>query len=118
MDRKALLFFGGGIAAAGAAALAYLLRTPAEDETPLCKTPPPGPQPPVPPGWRMYSGSVSSLASQKARQMLSMPMGSSDSFLDEDGEVLGVLVMWHCHDPSEGVTPVGWHKGATLFRIG
>jgi len=45
-------------------------------------------------------------------------MGSVTTFLDDDGTELGIMVMWHCHDPSEGVRPVGWHKGATLFRIG
>lgn len=117
MERKALLFFGGGIAAAAAAALAYLLRAPAEDETPICKQAPPSPQPGVPGGWRLYSGPVSATASAMARQALGLPMGSTETFVDDDGETLGVVVMWHCHDPAEGVRPVGWHKGATLFRI-
>ncbi len=117
MDRRALLFFGGGIAAAGAAALAYLLRAPIEDETPVCKTQPPSPQPAVPGGWTLYSGPVSGTASARARAALGLPTGATDTFLDEDGAMLGVVVMWHCHDPSEGVKPVGWHKGATLFRI-
>ncbi len=45
-------------------------------------------------------------------------MGASTSFLDSDGAEVGILLMWHCHNPSEGVRPVGWHKGATLFRVG
>jgi hypothetical protein len=118
MERRALLFLGGGVAAAGAALLAILLRRPIEPETPVCETPPPGPQPGVPPGWRLYSGPVSATATARARAALSMPFGGSDVFQDDDGSSLGVLVMWHCHDPSEGMTPVGWHKGATLFRIG
>lgn len=66
----------------------------------------------------MYSGAVSGTAGARARAALSLPMGSTDTFVDDDGSVLGIVLMWHCHDPSEGVTPVGWHKGATLFRIG
>lgn len=117
MERKALLFLGGGIAAAGAAALAFLLRAPIEPETPVCETPPPTPQPGVPGGWRLYSGPVSATASARARAALGLSMGSTDTFVDDDGAMLGIVVMWHCHDPSEGVRPVGWHKGATLFRI-
>jgi len=117
MDRKALLYLGGGIAAAGAVALALLFRAPIEPDVPICKTPPPRPQPPIPGGWRMYSGPVSGLAAGRARAALSLPMGAGETFEDEDGSLLGVLVMWHCHDPSEGVSPVGWHKGVTLFRV-
>jgi len=118
VTKRTLLLAGGALAAVGgAAALAMLLSKPAAPELPVCKTFPPSPQPGIPAGWQLFSGFVSATASARAREALSLPMGSQDSFTDDDGSLLGILLMWHCHDPSEGVTPVGWHKGATLFRI-
>lgn len=115
---KTELLAGIGLLGFGVVALYLLTRPAPEDDVPICKTSPPAPQPSIPAGWRMYSGGVSGTASTEARASLSSPMGTAHTFEDDDGELLGVLVMWHCHDPSEGVTPVGWHKGATLFRVG
>lgn len=124
MERHHLLALGGGIALLGGVVLAKLLRAPAEDgggggtDNPCESTSPPGPQPPVPAGWSLYRGPVSSTATSQASAALALPMGSTATFVDDDGSSLGLLVMWHCHDPSSGMKPVGWHKGATLFRIG
>jgi hypothetical protein len=65
----------------------------------------------------MYSGGVSQDATAAARAALALPIGSSQTFTDSDGSTLGLLLMWHCHEPDSGMTPVGWHKGATLFRV-
>jgi len=116
VDRKKLLL-GAGVTGAGVVGLLHLLTRKTENAVPICEQPPPSPQPGVPAGWSIYRGSVSSDASAAARAALSLPRGSTTTFVDSDGSMLGIVVMWHCHDPSEGVTPVGWHKGATLFRI-
>ena len=118
MTRQTLLALGGVAVIGGAGALYLLFRAPPEPAVPVCKTLPPSPQPTVPGGWRVFSGVVSATATDNARAALALPMGSQTTFLDDDGSLLGIVVMWHCHDPSEGVKPVGWHKGATLFRIG
>lgn len=81
----------------------------------LCITPP-GPQPKAPAGWRRFRGRASSRAVSAAREALSLPLGAFTTFLDEDGVERAVLLEYHCHEPSEGVRPVGWHKGATLFE--
>lgn len=82
----------------------------------VCKEAPPTPQPPVPAGWRQYSGSVSSTATTAAVHALSLPWGTWSTFVDDDGAELGILRMWHCHEPDSGMHPVGWHQGATLYR--
>jgi hypothetical protein len=115
---KTELLAGIGLVALGVVGL-YVLSRPAPDEDlPICTTAPPAPQPAVPGGWSMYTGAVSGTAGAEARASLSSPIGTAHTFEDDDGALLGILLMWHCHDPSEGVTPVGWHKGATLFRVG
>jgi hypothetical protein len=114
---KRQILVGVGVAALGLVALYVFTRPPAEEAVPVCKTLPPAPQPGIPGGWIMYTGQVSQTASAEARASLSEPIGSAHTFQDDDGATLGILLMWHCHDPSEGVTPVGWHKGATLFRV-
>lgn len=82
----------------------------------VCGTPPPSPQPRPPAGWVPYRGRVSPTATAQAVAGLKRPLGTWSTFTDESGEEVGVLQQWHCHEPSEGVRPVGWHKGSTLFR--
>ncbi len=82
----------------------------------ICGTPPPSPQPQPPPGWVRYRGAVSQTATAQAISGLKNPLGTWSTFLDENGEEIGVLQQWHCHEPEEGMRPIGWHKGSTLFR--
>lgn len=89
--------------------------SPASSGGRLCITPP-GPQPKAPAGWRRFRGRASSRAVSAAREALAHPLGAFTTFQDEDGVERAVLLEYHCHEPSEGVRPVGWHKGATLFE--
>ena len=113
---------GGALVAAGAAGLAWLAFRRPEEEVPvelpagICKTAAPSAQPSPPPGWRQYSDSVSSVATSAAVHALSLPLGTWTTFTDEDGGLLGILRMWHCHEPDSGMHPVGWHQGSTLYR--
>jgi hypothetical protein len=112
MNRAGVALIAGGVAV-----LAVAIRGRPDPAGPLC-TSPPGAYPALPAGWQPYRGRVTPTAAAEARASLSMPMGASRTFVDEDGQLVGVLLTWHCHEPEEGVTPVGWHKGATLYRIG
>ena len=89
---------------------------PAQAPGKLCTPPTPSPQPQPPLGWVPYRGSVSPTAVAAARAGLRNPLGTWTTFDDENGQELGVLQQWHCHEVAEGVRPVGWHKGSTLFR--
>jgi hypothetical protein len=82
----------------------------------LCTPPTPTAQPQPPLGWVPYRGAVSQTAIAQARAGLRNPLGTWATFTDDNGQELGVLQQWHCHEPEEGVRPVGWHKGSTLFR--
>lgn len=77
---------------------------------------PPSAQPAPPPGWSRFRGNASALARAAASDALSHPFGTFHPFRDADGATRGVLLEWHYHDPAEGVRPVGWHKGATLYE--
>lgn len=112
MNRTGVALIAGGVVT-----LAFALRGRPGPEGPLCASPP-GAYPALPAGWQQYRGAVSPTAAAEARSSLSLPMGATRTFVDEDGQVVGILVTWHCHEPEEGVTPIGWHKGATLYRIG
>jgi len=122
MARSPLMLAGGALVAAGAAGLAWLAFRRPEEEVPvelpagICKTAAPSAQPSPPPGWRQYSDSVSSVATSAAVHALSLPLGTWTTFTDEDGGLLGILRMWHCHEPDSGMHPVGWHQGSTLYR--
>jgi hypothetical protein len=81
-----------------------------------CSGAPPSRQPSAPEGFRPFRGAVDRVAQDAARQALSQPLGAFSTFRDEQGRELGVLVSWHCHEPEEGLRPIGWHKGANLFE--
>jgi hypothetical protein len=91
-------------------------RASAQGTTGLCRSNPPGAQPVAPAGWALYRGDVSMTARSQARQALAQPLGTWLTFQDDGGETVGILLQYHCHEPEENVRPVGWHKGATLFR--
>lgn len=106
-------------AAAGLVAIASAKKasaqTPAEPAIRPCDGPAPGAFPAMPAGFKAHSGPVTQTARAAARAALSGAFGSFSTFTDEDGATRGVLLTWHCHNPEEGVKPVGWHKGATLL---
>lgn len=79
----------------------------------LCDSPPPSPQPKVPAGFSVFRGTVDDIAQGVANNMLGNPIGDSQTFTDGEGRTLLALSLWHCKN--EG-TPLGWHKGVTLFQ--
>jgi hypothetical protein len=98
--------------ALGAALLASRRRS--EEQSGLCGGSPPSAQPKVPAGFRIARTRATKTAIAEAKAALKLPLGSFTTFQDEDGVTRGILLSWHCHEPEEGVTPVGWHKGSTL----
>jgi len=119
MTREGLLLLGAVFVGGGVAGLILLRRsddTPDEVEEGVCKESPPSAQPSPPPGWRQYAGAVSRTATTAAVHALSLPWGTWTTFADDSGEELGILRMWHCHEPDSGMHPIGWHQGSTLYR--
>jgi hypothetical protein len=106
-----ILFVG---LAALATALAFTKRARAQNTARLCVGPPSA-QPSPPAGFVPFKGDVDAVAQEKARGALKNPLGHFEAFVDAAGRELGVLVSWHCHEESEGLRPIGWHKGANLF---
>jgi len=118
-----MLLAGGALVAAGVAGVAWLAFRRPDDAAPpdqvpegICRGTPPSSQPQPPAGWRQYSGAVSSVATSAAVHALSLPWGTWTTFTDAGGELLGILRMWHCHEPDSGAHPIGWHQGSTLYR--
>jgi hypothetical protein len=54
--------------------------------------------------------------SRTARDLLDRPMGS-ETILDIDGRAYAFAVERHYHSPESGMTPIGWHKGVTVYAL-
>jgi hypothetical protein len=59
---------------------------------------------------------VTPAVSRMARHLLGRPMGSSTLREIED-EPYTFIVEPHYHSPESGLTPVGWHKGVTVYGL-
>lgn len=88
----------------------------AQSSVKLCNTPPPSPQPVIPPGFSVFQGPVDAVSSAAARSALKNPLGHFEEFQDSAGRSLAVIVSWHCHEEGSGLRPIGWHKGANLLE--
>lgn len=51
-----------------------------------------------------------------ARELLAKPMGS-ETVRDLDDGSYAFVVERHYHAPESGLTPVGWHKGVTVYAL-
>lgn len=117
MKKGASLLLGMGIAAVVYAVTrkgsAPTPQVPPASSKKLCDSPPPSPQPKVPAGFSIFRGEVDDIAQGVANNMLGNAIGDSEVFQDGSGRTLLALSLWHCKN--EG-TPLGWHKGVTLFQ--
>lgn len=53
---------------------------------------------------------------QMAKSMLDQPW-ESETIRTVDGKVYAFCVEPHYHAPESGKTPVGWHKGVTVYTL-
>jgi hypothetical protein len=59
---------------------------------------------------------VTPAVSRMARHLLGRPMGS-ETVREIEDEPYAFIVEPHYHSPESGLTPVGWHKGVTVYGL-
>jgi hypothetical protein len=60
---------------------------------------------------------VTPAITRTALEVLGRPMGSEVVRTLEDNQSYAFVVEPHYHSPDSGKTPVGWHKGVTVYTL-